>query len=135
MEQRLSKDFVQVSYHKEDGIVEAKWNGYLNKDKVREGSDEIIKTLNEYRNTKHLSNQADMAILSEEVRNFLESTIFGELRNTTLKKMAVVLSESVFAVVTAQEANKVAVDMGFQVEVFHDKKSAVRWLNGGEVGS
>lgn len=128
-EQILKEKFVEMSFDPENKIVEAKWIGFLKEEEVRKACKVMINFIGKNKITKHLSDQTQLKVLSKEVQNYLVGECFPELDKQGLKKVAVLVSEDVFAQATVNNVNTKSQMGGLTFGTFNSKNKSIEFLN------
>jgi hypothetical protein len=129
-EQILKEKFVEMTFDPENKIMEAKWIGFLKEDEVRKACKAMISFIGKNKITKHLSDQTQLKVLSKEVQNYLVGECFPELEKLGLKKVAVLVSDDVFAQATVNNVNTRSQMGGITFGTFNTKRQSVDFLNG-----
>jgi nitrogen regulatory protein PII-like uncharacterized protein len=124
----FKSNFVEVSYDAANKIIIAKWNGFLKLEDVKKACDVINSYVKKYQVSRHLSDQSQMRILSKEIQEHVATKVFPELENLGLRKMAVVISEDVFAVATANNVHTKAKVGRLSVNTYNSVNQATSWL-------
>ena len=125
----VKEKFVEISVDETHNIVIAKWVGYLRLEDLKKGCDELVKIVKQHEITKHISDQVNMKVLSKEAQEHLVQKVFPLLDQHGLRKLAVFVSNDVFAQATVNKVNT-EVQMGnVQINTFNAYKDCVDWLN------
>ncbi len=125
----MDKNFVKIFYEAENSTIVAKWMGYLKKDMVKEGMDEIIKYAEENGIKRHLSNQLELKILSSEVQQYLVEEVFPAVSKAGISKIAVLVSDDVFAHVTVDKVNNEMTVGDLTIQTFSSSGACAKWLS------
>ena len=124
----MQKKFSEIYMDQDEGILYAKWNGFLTEDQVREG----CKTMTEYIRTNdiktHLSDHRELKVLSKDVQNYLTQEWFPEVEKVGLKKVAALVSQDVFAKATVDKVNQLVELGGLSINTFNSTHDCLNWL-------
>ncbi|MEK6479312.1 hypothetical protein WJR50_17340 [Catalinimonas sp. 4WD22] len=113
----------------EEGIIIAKWSGFLNLESTKKGCDSMVDYVRKNKITKHLSDQSTLKVLSKEVQGYLVSEAFPALDKAGLRKLAVLVSEDVFAKATVDNVNSATMMGNIKVKTFNTRRDCIDWLN------
>lgn len=120
----------EITYDDANGIIIAKWSGFLKLDSTKKGCDSMVEFVRKNKTTKHLSDQSSLKVLSKEVQGYLVTEAFPALDKAGLKRLAVLVSEDVFAKATVDNVNTNAMKMGnITVKTFNTRRDCIDWLN------
>jgi len=129
-EQILKEKFVEMSFDGQDAIFEAKWIGFLKVDEVKRACQLMTQFIAKNKVTKHLSDQTVLKVLSKEVQDYLIGECFPELEKLGLKKVAVLVSEDVFAQATVNNVNMKSQMGRLSFGTFNSRQQCIEFLNG-----
>ena len=124
----MDKSFVKIFYEAESKTVVAQWIGYLKKEMVKEGMDEIISFAKEKGVKRHLSNQLELKVLSAEVQQYLVGEVFPRVSRAGIDKIAVLVSDDVFAQATVDKVNNETKIGNLSIQTFSSKGACEKWL-------
>jgi hypothetical protein len=124
----LKESFVHISFDAENRIIYAKWTGFLKIEETKRACRTLIDFTRQNRVTLHLSEQTELKVLSKEVQEYLVGTCFPELEQNGLRKVAVLLSEDIFAQATVSNVNTKATVGKLQINSFGSANKAHDWL-------
>ncbi|MDF9795606.1 hypothetical protein OKW21_000869 [Catalinimonas alkaloidigena] len=113
----------------EENIIIAKWSGFLNLESTKKGCDAMVEYVRKNKITKHLSDQSTLKVLSKEVQGYLVGEAFPALDRAGLRKLAVLVSEDVFAKATVDNVNSATMMGNIEVKTFNSRRECVDWLN------
>jgi hypothetical protein len=88
---------VHISFDAQNRIVYVKWSGFLKIDDTKRACRVLIDFIRQNRISLHLSEQTELKVLSKDVQEYLVHTFFPEAEQAGLRKLAVQLSEDIFA--------------------------------------
>ena len=125
----FNEKYCEVYYEEDKNIITAQWIGYLQIDQVKEGCEQISKFIKRNPGVTHLSDHTRLKVLSTEVQNYLTGMWFQEVANLGLKKIAVLLSEDVFAQATVNKVNTAAMVDKLQINTFGTRSQCIEWLS------
>ena len=121
----VKENFVEISIDEINQIVIAKWVGYLRLEDIKKGCDGLVKVVKQHEIAKHISDQVDMKVLSKEAQDHLVQKVFPLLDQHGLRKLAVFVSNDVFAQATVNKVNT-EVQMGnVQINTFNAYKDCL----------
>jgi hypothetical protein len=120
--------FAHIYYASADGIIHAEWNGYLKPEDTRRACKTLIDFVTENQVSLHLSAHAGLKILSLPIQEFLIIYVLPALEKGGLRKMAVLLSEDVFAQATVENVHGRACCQRLEIRSFASSGAATKWL-------
>lgn len=121
-------DYCDIYYDDAEGVLIAKWSGFLKPDEVRAGCKAMTKYIEENKVKLHLSDHTDLKVLSKEVQDYLTQEWFQEVENLGLEKIAVQVSENAFAKATVDKVNEEAQVGSLKIFTLGSKKDCIKWL-------
>lgn len=124
----FNKPYVEISFDEESKVIIARWIGFLKVDDLKVGCSEITKFIKNNNIKSHLSDHTRLKILSKDVQEYLGITWFPEVSALGLKKVAVLVSDDVFAQATVNNVNKTTVGK-LQLNTLPSEKQCMDWLN------
>lgn len=119
----------EISFDDENNIIVSKWMGFLNLETTKKGCDAMVSFVSKNRVTKNLSDQSTLKVLSKEVQGYLVSEAFPALDKAGLRKLAVLVSEDVFAKATVENVNTATKMGNILVKTFNTRRDCIEWLN------
>lgn len=120
----------EITYDDANSIIVAKWSGFLKLDSTKKACDNMVDFVKKNKVTKHLSDQSTLKVLSKEVQGYLVTEVFPALDKAGLRKLAVLVSEDVFAKATVENVNTNATKMGnITIKTFNTRRDCIDWLN------
>lgn len=127
----LQEKFCEITYDDVNKIIIAKWIGFLKPENVRKGCDVIIEFSKKNQLSKHLSDQTQLKVLSKEVQEYLVNEFFPAAGNSGIKKVAVLVSDDIFAKATVDNVNSnTATKVGkISFNTLNAKSDCIKWLN------
>ncbi|WKN31957.1 hypothetical protein PZB74_01120 [Porifericola rhodea] len=124
-----SDSCAEITFDETNKIVVAKWSGFLKLDTTKKACDAMVKFVKENRVNKHLSDQSTLKVLSKEVQGYLVGEAFPELDKAGLRRLAVLVSEDVFAKATVDNVNNATMMGNIKVKTCNSKKECIEYLN------
>ena len=124
----FNEKFCEIFYEDDKNVITANWIGYLQLDQVKQGCQHITDFIRANPGVTHLSDHTRLKVLSTEVQDYLTGVWFQEVANLGLKKIAVLLSEDVFAQATVNKVNTKAMVDKLQINTFGTKSQCISWL-------
>jgi hypothetical protein len=124
----LKEKFAEVFYDADNKLITAQWIGFLKLDDVKFGCQEINRFVRKYQMTKHLSDHTKLKVLSKEVQEYLTGQWFMEVEKLGLKKIAVLVSEDVFAQATVNNVNTKGALGNLSIYTFNSLIRCEQWL-------
>ncbi len=120
--------FAHIYYAPAHSIIHADWNGYLKPEDTRRACKALIDFVTANQVSLHLSAHTGLKILSLPVQEFLTTSALPEMERGGLKKMAVLLSEDVFAQATVENVHARACCHRLKIRSFTSPVAATDWL-------
>lgn len=111
----------------EANVIKARWIGFLKLDQVKKGCDVISGYIKDNKLKGHISDHRSLKILSKEVQEYLGAVWFPEVERLGLTKIAVLVSDDVFAKATVDKVNETAVG-NLAIHTFNAEKDCNDWL-------
>jgi poly(A) polymerase Pap1 len=124
----FKESFVHISFDAQNRIIYAKWIGFLKLEDTKRACRVLIDFIKQNRVTLHLSEQTELKVLSKEVQEYLAGTCFPELDQNGIRRVAVLLSEDIFAQATVSNVNTKATVNKLQINTFGSAQKAHDWL-------
>jgi hypothetical protein len=124
----LKESFVHISFDAQNRIIYAKWTGFLKIDDTKRACRVLIDFIRQNRISLHLSEQTELKVLSKEVQDYLVNNFFPEMEQAGLRKLAVQLSEDIFAQATVTNVNTKSSSGKLQINSFGSGHKALEWL-------
>ncbi|SFC81903.1 hypothetical protein SAMN05421780_11085 [Flexibacter flexilis DSM 6793] len=113
---------------RENGVLYAKWMGFLKPDEVRAGCAFMTDLIKEKSYKVHLSDHRDLKVLSKDVQDYLVLEWFPEVESIGMVKVAALVSPDVFAKATVEKVNNEA-KVGFlSITTFGNEEDCLNWL-------
>ena len=125
----LKEKYTEIYMNKEDGILYAKWNGFLSAEQVMTGCKAMTNYIRRNKIKTHLSDHRELKILSKEVQEYLTQQWFPEVEKEGLKKVAALVSEDVFAKATVDKVNQLVELGGLSINTFNSPQDCIKWLH------
>lgn len=124
----LNEKYVEIFFEEEAKIVTARWIGYLKLDEVKNGCSLLTDFIKSNPGVQHLSDHTQLKVLSKEVQEYLTGVWFAEVAGIGLKKIAVLVSEDVFAQATVNKVNTKAQVNDLKINTYGTKSQCIDWL-------
>jgi hypothetical protein len=124
----LKESFVEITFEKETGIITAKWIGFLKLSDVQRGCDLLSKHIKNNKLKKHISDHTKLKVLSKEVQEYLTGQWFAEVEKLGLEKIAVHVSEDIFAQATVNNVNTKGSLGNLKIYTFNSLNQCNTWL-------
>ncbi|SDJ92404.1 hypothetical protein SAMN05421823_101434 [Catalinimonas alkaloidigena] len=122
--------FAEITYDDANKVLVAKWMGFLKIDSTQKGCISMVDFVKRNKVTKHLSDQSTLKVLSKDVQTYLVTEAFPALDRAGLRKLAVLVSEDIFAKASVENVNTNATKMGnISIRTFGTRKECIAWLN------
>lgn len=119
----------EITYDDANSIIVAKWSGFLKLDNTQKGCNVMVDFVRKNKILKHLSDQSTLKVLSKEVQGYLVTEAFPALDKAGLRKLAVLVSEDVFAKATVDNVNTATKMGNISIKTFNSRKDCIDWLN------
>lgn len=104
------------------------WFGYTDFEKVKSGSEVILEIASRWNRKGILVDSSGEEGPWNDANNWINTNWLPRIFQTGIEKIAIVLSQNIFSVVSAREHAESAQSLGFPVKVFSDKNQAIQWL-------
>ena len=124
----FKESFAHISFDAQNRIVYVKWIGFLKIDDTKRACRVLIDFIRQHRISLHLSEQTELKVLSKEVQAYLVNDFFPEAEQVGLRKLAVQLSEDIFAQATVANVNTKSSAGKLQINSFGSAHKALSWL-------
>lgn len=124
----FTKPYVEISFDEESKVLIARWIGFLSIENIKAGCAELTSYIKQNNIKNHLSDHTRLKILSKDAQEFLGGTWFPEVSALGLKKVAVLVSDDVFAQATVNNVNKTTVGK-LEMNTLPSEKQCMDWLN------
>lgn len=124
----FTEKYVEIFTEEDGKVLTAKWIGYLKLDDVQKGCGFLTDFIKKNPGVQHLSDHTQLKVLSKEVQDYLTGVWFGEVANIGLKKIAVLVSEDVFAQATVNKVNTKAQINDLKVNTYGTRSQCIDWL-------
>jgi hypothetical protein len=124
----LKESFVHISFDTQNRIIYAKWTGFLKIEDTKRACRVLIDFIKQNRLSLHLSEQTELKVLSKDVQEYLVNNFFPEAEQAGLRKLAVQLSEDIFAQATVANVNTKSSSGKLQINSFGSAQKALDWL-------
>lgn len=124
----MQTPYVTIRIDQTYNMVVAKWIGFLTLDEVITGCRFMTQLFKEHGITIHMSEHRALAVLSDEVQEYLVRQWFPEIAQIGVRKVGAVAADDVFAEATVWKVNQEASSGGLIIEMFANEVECVQWL-------
>ena len=124
----FKEKYCEISFDESNKILTAKWIGYLKPETIRAGCEKIVEATERHQVLNHISDQRELKVLSKECQQYLTDEWFPAVAKAGMKKIAILVSEDVFAQATVANVNTKAGNL--QIASFHSIPQAHSFLLG-----
>jgi hypothetical protein len=128
IEQLFKEKFATVEYNPQTKHLTARWKGFLRTEDVKKVCHVLLEAVHTYKVKQHLSDQTEMLVLSPEIQAYVAQKVLPEMEKSGLRKMAVQVSENVFAQAAAQNVHSIYVGK-LGISTFTSQAECTEWLN------
>lgn len=119
--------YVTLTFEKDHNLIYVDWNGYLNVDLVKSGSEELLKMIKQTRATKVLVDNRKVSGPWQAANEWYQTDWNPRAAKAGLTDMAVIMSENIFTQLSLQGFTKVTQGV-YTVCVFNSEPQARKWL-------
>lgn len=119
--------YVTLTFEKEHNLIYVDWNGYLNVDLVKSGSEELLKMIKQTRATKVLVDNRKVSGPWQAANEWYQTDWNPRAAKQGLTDMAVIMSDNIFTQLSLQGFTKVTQGV-YAVCVFNSEPQARKWL-------
>lgn len=92
----FNKDFLLITYEKENDLIHLRWKRFAKTEEFREGLNTALKYVIDLKIERWLANLKYMGVIKDADRNWTNQEWFPQQYKTNLKKMAIIHSNNVF---------------------------------------
>lgn len=125
----LNEKYCQIHMDESNGILYAKWNGFLFIDQIKKGCEMMSEYIQQNGIKVHLSNHQDLKVLSDECKDYLTQEWFPAVEKIGLQKIAAIVSPNIFTRSSIEEVNESTVKLGgLTIETFNSQTEGEGWL-------
>ena len=128
MKRIMQESYVDM-YIDDNNILHADWKGFLKLEKLKPAVDVMMDHIAKNKVTKHVSNHRQLQVLSNDVRAFLENEWFPRAEKAGINKMAAIISDNIFAEMSAKQVTEKAVKKSIETKYFVSSEDGAKWLN------
>ncbi len=119
--------YVTLTFEKENDLIFVDWNGYLNVDLVKSGSEELLLMIKQYKPTKVLVDNRKVSGPWQAANQWYQTDWNPRAAKAGSTDMAVIMSDNIFTQLSLQGFTKVTKGV-YAVCVFNGEPQARRWL-------
>lgn len=123
----LKEKYVIIEYNAVVSCIACQWLGYSNFEQIKNGNEKALEFLKEKNLSKWLIDNRNAALLPKEARDWLHQEFVHKAIQGGLKKMAVILPESIFGKMSVNEIVTEIKDILF-IQNFSEVEEALHWL-------
>ncbi len=124
----LDEPFAKISYDTESGVLSAKWIGFLKLENIKKGCAAMNECIKAEKVTRHFSDQTELKVLAQDVREYISTVWFAEADKLGLRKFAILTADDVFAQVSVNKVNTDAKVGGISIQTFGSRQKCAAWL-------
>lgn len=124
------KPHLTICYDKGRNVGKSVWNGFVSGEEYRQSMMACVRLMTEQNVRYWMADDREMKAIRLKDQEWSNTVLMPKLANSSLKKMALVVSRDMF--------NQIAVDriigqarnaIGFEIRYFKDPKPAEAWLH------
>lgn len=119
--------FVKIKYVQAEQWIFVDWDGYLDVDLVKQGSEELLKMIKETKVKKTLISNEKVTGPWNKANDWYATDWNPRAKEAGLKFMSVVVSDNIFSQLSLQGFEKVN-NGSYMVHSHYDQKVAQEWL-------
>jgi hypothetical protein len=123
----LKEVYATLTFEKENDLIYLDWNGYLNVDLVKAGSEELLLMIKQTRATKVLVDNRKVSGPWQAANDWYQTDWNPRAAKEGLTDMAVIMSDNIFTQLSLQGFTKVTQGV-YAVCVFNSEPQARKWL-------
>ncbi|WP_109829886.1 hypothetical protein [Reichenbachiella versicolor] len=131
-ESLLDEDYCKIAML-DNGILYAKWNGFLTIDQIKNGCGVLTNYIKKNGLKIHLSDHSELKVLNDECKTYLSTEWFPEVEALGITKIAALISPNVFtrkSVDDVNESNNRVQMRNLTIENFNTQEDCEKWLLG-----
>ena len=122
------KEYATITYEEANKQIFLNWTGFLSKDLVMAGSEELLEVIKETKCEKVLVNNQDVTGPWQSANEWYETDWNPRAAKEGLKTMAVIMSDNIFTQISLQGFEKVTQGV-YTVGIFNNDADARKWLS------
>lgn len=119
--------YATLTYEKENDLIYLDWNGYLNVDLVKAGSEELLQMIRQTKIKKVLVDNRKVSGPWQAANEWYQTDWNPRAAKEGLTDMAVIMSDNIFTQLSLQGFTKVTQGM-YTVGIFNSETQARKWL-------
>jgi len=119
--------YATLTLEKQNDLIFLDWNGYLNLDLVKAGSEELLVWIKQHKVTKVLVDNSKVSGTWQAANSWYETDWNPRAAKEGLAFMAIIMSDNVFTQLSAQGFVKVTKGL-YTVNIFNGASQARAWL-------
>lgn len=124
-------DFYIIEVDNEENLIQSKWLRQVTEQELIEGGTKLYEALRATKVERVIADAKDIGSLSSSAKEWLSAIFYDLLSQTSLKRIARILPESVFQQVALESVVTRAEAMGitkFEVKSFSNASVALAWI-------
>jgi hypothetical protein len=119
--------YATLTLEKQNDLIFLDWNGYLNLELVKSGSEELLLWIKQHKVTKVLVDNSKVSGTWQSANSWYEADWNPRAAKEGLAFMSIIMSDNVFTQLSAQGFAKVTKGV-YTVNVFNGEPQARKWL-------
>lgn len=119
--------YATLTYEKENGLIYLDWNGYLNVELVKAGSEELLQMIKQLKAKKVLVDNRKVSGPWQAANEWYQNDWNPRAAKEGLSDMAVIMSDNIFTQLSLQGFTKVTQGV-YTVGIFNSEPQARKWL-------
>lgn len=119
--------YATLTYEKENGLIYLDWNGYLNVELVKAGSEELLLMIKQVKAKKVLVDNRKVSGPWQAANEWYQNDWNPRAAKEGLSDMAVIMSDNIFTQLSLQGFTKVTQGV-YTVGIFNSEPQARKWL-------
>lgn len=129
-EQLFKEKYCTVEMDSSNGILYAKWSGFLKIDDIRKGCGAMTEFIKSSGTKLHCSDHLELKVLTDDCKDYLTGEWFPEVESIGLKKVSALVSPNIFARSSIEDVNSAAVvNLGqLTIDTFNTQQDCEAWL-------
>ncbi|MTI19714.1 hypothetical protein E1176_01640 [Fulvivirga sp. RKSG066] len=125
----MKESYCHIYFNHEEEVLYAEWIGFLKADQVQVGCKAMTDYIKKNKVKTHLSDHRKLRVLAKEVQGYLTEEWFPEVESNGLRRVAVLVSDDVFAKATVDKVNTTAKVGQLVIKTFNAPKDCINWLS------
>jgi hypothetical protein len=117
-----------IFYDEEIEAVIMNWHGYATSEEFREGTEFMVKLLEESKSRKVLANVKEMILIAKEDQDWLDKAFLPKIVELGLQATAVIMPTNYFNKIAVESISYKIAQQKIVVNYFEDLQKAKDWL-------